>query len=44
MTMQPTLRSSLQDQLKLARELRNLKIRIYPEKCKGVWQCYVVNP
>lgn len=44
MTMQPTLLSSLKDHLKLARELRNLEIRFYPEKCKGVWQCYDVCP
>ena len=44
MTMHPTLQSSLKDHLKIARELRNLRIRFYPEKCKGVWQCYDVCP
>ena len=44
MTMQPTLRSSLKDHLKFARELRNLEIHFYQEKCKGVWQCYDVCP
>jgi NAD-dependent dihydropyrimidine dehydrogenase PreA subunit len=44
MTMQPTLLSSLKEHLKLARELRRLEIRFYPEKCKGVWQCHDVCP
>jgi ferredoxin len=44
MAMQPTFRSSLKDHLKIARELRNLEIHFYPEKCKGVWQCYDVCP
>lgn len=44
MTNQPTLLSSLKAHLKLARELRYLKIHFYPEKCKGVWQCYNVCP
>jgi len=38
MTSQPTLISSLKEHLKFARELRNLEIHFYPEKCKGVWQ------
>jgi hypothetical protein len=40
MSIQPTLKSSLLEHLKFARELRNLEIHYYPEKCKGVWQCY----
>jgi NAD-dependent dihydropyrimidine dehydrogenase PreA subunit len=44
MTDQPTLRSSLMDHLKIAKELRNLQIHLDPEKCKGVWQCYNVCP
>jgi NAD-dependent dihydropyrimidine dehydrogenase PreA subunit len=44
MSDQPTLMSSLKEHLKLARELRNLQIHFYPEKCKGVWQCYEVCP
>jgi len=44
MTSQPTLISSLKEHLKFARELRNLEIHFYPEKCKGVWQCYEVCP
>jgi NAD-dependent dihydropyrimidine dehydrogenase PreA subunit len=44
MTTEPTLRSSLKDNLKIARELRSLQIHFYPEKCKGVWQCYNVCP
>ena len=44
MTTNPTLLSSLKDHLKFARELRNLEIHFYPEKCKGFWQCYDVCP
>jgi NAD-dependent dihydropyrimidine dehydrogenase PreA subunit len=44
MSMQPKLQSSLKDQIKIARELRRLKIHFYPDKCKGVWQCYNVCP
>lgn len=44
MGMQPTLLSSLKEHLHLARELRNLEIQFYPQKCKGVWQCYAVCP
>ena len=40
----PSLMSSLKEYLKIARELRNLQINFYPEKCKGVWQCYNVCP
>jgi NAD-dependent dihydropyrimidine dehydrogenase PreA subunit len=40
----PSLMSSLQEHLKIARELRKLQIRFYPEKCRGVWQCYNVCP
>jgi NAD-dependent dihydropyrimidine dehydrogenase PreA subunit len=44
MSMQPTFWSSLVEHLKIARSLRNLKIHFYPDKCKGVWQCYNVCP
>jgi NAD-dependent dihydropyrimidine dehydrogenase PreA subunit len=44
MDTQPTLLSSLKEHLQLARELRYLEIQFYPEKCKGVWQCYNVCP
>jgi NAD-dependent dihydropyrimidine dehydrogenase PreA subunit len=44
MSIQPTLKSSLMEHLQIARELRNLEIHFYPEKCKGVWQCYNVCP
>jgi NAD-dependent dihydropyrimidine dehydrogenase PreA subunit len=40
----PSLMSSLKEHLKIARELRKLQIRFYPEKCRGVWQCYNVCP
>ena len=41
---QPSLWSSLKEHLRFARELRGLRIHFYPEKCKGVWQCYEVCP
>jgi NAD-dependent dihydropyrimidine dehydrogenase PreA subunit len=44
MSIQPTLKSALKDQLRFAQELRNLEIHLYPERCKGVWQCYNVCP
>ena len=44
MSEQPTLKSALVEHLKIARELRRLEIHYYPEKCKGVWQCYDVCP
>jgi NAD-dependent dihydropyrimidine dehydrogenase PreA subunit len=44
MSTQPTLWSSLTEELQIAMELRNLEIHFYPEKCKGVWQCYNVCP
>lgn len=44
MTEDPTLRSTLLEHLTLAKELRYLEIHFYPEKCKGVWQCYEVCP
>jgi NAD-dependent dihydropyrimidine dehydrogenase PreA subunit len=40
----PTLMSSLKEHLRFARELRYLKIHFYPERCKGVLQCYNVCP
>ncbi len=36
--------SSLFEHLRLARDLRRLRIYFYPERCKGVWQCYEVCP
>lgn len=44
MSIQPTLKSALKEQWKILRELRNLEIHLYPEQCKGVWQCYNVCP
>ena len=44
MSIHPTLTSSLKEHLKFAKELRHLTIHFYPEKCKGVWQCYNVCP
>jgi NAD-dependent dihydropyrimidine dehydrogenase PreA subunit len=40
----PSLRSLLMEHLKLARELRAMKIRFDPEKCKGVRECCAVCP
>ncbi len=36
--------TSLAEHVRLARELRYLQIHFYPERCKGVWQCYEVCP
>jgi NAD-dependent dihydropyrimidine dehydrogenase PreA subunit len=44
MSGNPSLGSTLMEHLKLARELRGLKIRFDPEKCKGVRQCCEVCP
>ena len=44
MSSNPTLQSSLLEHLKFARELRGLKIRFDPEKCRGVRQCIEVCP
>ncbi len=44
MALHPTFLSSMKEHLKLARELRGLKIHFSPEKCKGIWQCYDVCP
>ena len=39
-----TVWESLTRDLKNVPKLRNLEIHFYPEKCKGVWQCYNVCP
>jgi NAD-dependent dihydropyrimidine dehydrogenase PreA subunit len=44
MAENPTLFASLAEHLKLARELRYLKIHFDADKCKGTWQCYAVCP
>ncbi len=44
MSSEPSLWSSLTEHLQIAKELRALEIHYYPEKCKGVWQCYNVCP
>ncbi len=44
MTTEPTLLSSLTENLELARKLRKLEIHFYPDRCRGVWQCYEVCP
>ena len=38
------LLSLINEHLKLARDLRNLRIYFYPDKCKGIWECYEVCP
>ena len=40
----PTIWSSMYEHLEIARTLRGLRIHFFPEKCKGVWQCYEVCP
>jgi NAD-dependent dihydropyrimidine dehydrogenase PreA subunit len=44
MESKPTLWSSMAEHWQIARSLRGLQIHFYPEKCKGVWQCYQVCP
>lgn len=41
---EPTLFTSLKEQIGLALRLRSLQIRFDPERCKGTWQCYEVCP
>ncbi len=40
----PDIWTSLAEHIRLAKELRYLRIYFYPERCKGVWQCYEVCP
>jgi NAD-dependent dihydropyrimidine dehydrogenase PreA subunit len=44
MSDSPDMLSTLKEHLKLAVELRNLRIDFDAEKCKGTWQCYAVCP
>jgi len=44
MSMQPTLWETLRKESRNVTKLRSLEIHFYPEKCKGVWQCYNVCP
>jgi NAD-dependent dihydropyrimidine dehydrogenase PreA subunit len=44
MAGEPSLRTSLAQHWQIARNLRNMRIYFYPERCKGVWQCYEVCP
>jgi NAD-dependent dihydropyrimidine dehydrogenase PreA subunit len=40
----PTLLALLREHWHLARTLRRLEIRLYPERCSGVWECVEVCP
>jgi NAD-dependent dihydropyrimidine dehydrogenase PreA subunit len=44
MSTQPTLWKSLTNELQYVNDLGKVEIHFYPEKCKGVWQCYNVCP
>ncbi len=44
MESRPAWWSSLLEHVDIARKLRSLQIRFYPERCQGVWQCYEVCP
>lgn len=44
MSTERTFLSSLIEHVHIARRLRSLEIHFYPERCKGVWQCYEVCP
>ncbi len=40
----PSPRTLLKEHLTLARDLRKMRIRYSPQKCRGAWQCYDVCP
>ncbi|NIS82512.1 MAG: hypothetical protein GTO14_20415 [Anaerolineales bacterium] len=44
MAESPSIRSLIAEHWRLARTLRALKIHFYPQRCKGVWQCFEVCP
>ena len=44
MSNTPTFLSSIAEHWHHARTLRRLQIHFYPDRCKGVWQCYEVCP
>jgi len=44
MSPEPTFWSLIKEHWHLAHTLRSLKIHFYPEKCRGVWECYQVCP
>jgi NAD-dependent dihydropyrimidine dehydrogenase PreA subunit len=44
MSSDPGFWKSIGEHWHHARTLRGLRIHFYPERCKGVWQCYEVCP
>jgi NAD-dependent dihydropyrimidine dehydrogenase PreA subunit len=44
MSSQPTLWSSLMENLEIARTLRGLRLHYDPQRCAGIWECYEVCP
>jgi NAD-dependent dihydropyrimidine dehydrogenase PreA subunit len=44
MSAQTSSARSIKDEITQAIKLRDLQIHFYPERCKGVWQCYNVCP
>ena len=44
MAESPSMFGLLKEHIDLARTLRVVQIHFYPERCKGVWQCYEVCP
>lgn len=44
MSTQPTLWSSLKENLEIARTLRGLRLYFDPQRCVGIWECYEVCP
>jgi len=40
----PAWLTALSEHLTIAGELRQLRILLHADKCKGVWQCYEVCP
>ena len=44
MSTQPTLWSSLKENLEIARTLRGMRLYFDPQSCVGIWECYEVCP
>ena len=44
MAKSPSMVDLLMEHIDLARRLRVIQIHFYPERCKGIWQCYEVCP
>ena len=43
MSTQPTLWSSLKENLEIARTLRGMRLYFDPQSCVGIWECLEVS-